>query len=163
MDRIWLLATLLLLLGVANGTPVLARKLLGDTFAYPLDRGLRFLDGLALLGPSKTARGLILAVLVTTLAAPLIGLHWSIGLKVGVFAMLGDLVSSFSKRRLGCAPSSQALGLDQIPESLFPLLAVRRPLALQAWEIALLVVAFMLLELLLSRLLYRVHIRERPY
>ena len=37
--------------------------------------------------------------------------------------MTGDLFSSFIKRRFGSAPSSQALGLDQIPESLLPLVA----------------------------------------
>lgn len=163
MDRLWLLTALLLLLGVANGTPVFAKKLLGNAFAYPLDAGLRFFDGRPLFGPSKTVRGLLLALLLTTLAAPLIGLHWAIGLTVGACAMLGDLVSSFSKRRLGRASSSQAFGLDQIPESLFPLLAVQRPLGLHAAEIALLVGAFLVLELLLSRLLYRFHIRERPY
>ena len=31
-------------------------------------------------------------------------------------AMLGDLLSSFWKRRVGLAPSWQAIGLDQIPE-----------------------------------------------
>jgi CDP-2,3-bis-(O-geranylgeranyl)-sn-glycerol synthase len=84
-------------------------------------------------------------------------------LTVGAFAMLGDLVSSFAKRRLGRATSSQALGLDQIPESLFPLLAVHQRLGLQAWDIALLVGAFLVLELWLSRLLFRLGLREQPY
>jgi len=163
MDHLWLLAKLMLLLGIANGTPVFASKLFGERFAYPLDAGLLFVDGRPLLGPSKTVRGLVLALLMTTLLAPLLGFDWAIGLIVGACAMLGDLVSSFSKRRLGRATSSQVLGLDQIPESLFPLLGVQQRLGLQVWDIALLVGAFIALELLLSRLLYRLGIREQPY
>ncbi len=163
MEHVWLLTKLMLLLGIANGTPVFAKRLLGGRFAWPLDGGLRFFDGRPLLGPSKTVRGLVLALLLTTLAALALGFDWRIGLTVGACAMLGDLVSSFAKRRLGRATSSQALGLDQIPESLFPLLAVRQSLGLHAWDIVLLVGAFIVLELLLSRLLFRLGIREQPY
>ena len=77
--------------------------------------------------------------------------------------MAGDLFSSFGKRRLGLAPSSQALGLDQVPESLLPLLACRTALSLTAADIALAVVIFFIGELVLSRLLYRAHLRDEPY
>ena len=50
----------------------------------------------------------------------MIGLDWRIGALVAAMAMLGDLFSSFLKRRMGLAPSRQAIGLDQIPESCFP-------------------------------------------
>ena len=163
MDHLWLLIKVTLLLGVANGTPVFATRLLRERFASPLDAGLRFLDGRPLFGPSKTVRGMLLALLATTLVAPLLGFDWAVGLTIGACAMLGDLVSSFIKRRLGRAASSQALGLDQIPESLLPLLAVQQRLGLQAWDIVLLVGAFIALELSLSRLLHRLGLREQPY
>ena len=54
-----LIVRLLLLLGVANGMPVLARKVLKDAFAAPVDAGLKFVDGRALFGDSKTIRGII--------------------------------------------------------------------------------------------------------
>jgi CDP-2,3-bis-(O-geranylgeranyl)-sn-glycerol synthase len=76
--------------------------------------------------------------------------------------MLGDLTSSFIKRRLGRPPSSQALLLDQVPESLFPLLVFRERLGLAAWDIAVVVLAFFVLDLLLSRLLYKLHLRDQP-
>src|SRR5262245_45390103 len=38
-------------------------------------------------------------------------------------AMTGDLISSFVKRRMGLAPSDRVTGVDQIPESVLPLLA----------------------------------------
>ncbi len=56
-----------------------------------------------------------------------------------------------------------ALGLDQIPESLFPMLACRHLLSLSLLDIVLVVVAFFIVELLLSRLLYKLHIRDKPY
>jgi hypothetical protein len=49
--------------------------------------------------------------------------------------MAGDLFSSFLKRRLNLPPSSPALGLDQVPESLFPLLACRYSLPLTPIDI----------------------------
>ena len=62
-----LIFKLLILLTLANGTPVLLKKLLGQRFAWPLDAGLRFFDAQPLLGPAKTMRGVLGAVLVTAL------------------------------------------------------------------------------------------------
>jgi len=113
-------------------------------------------------GYSKTVRGIVLAVLATTAAASLIGLRWNIGLLIGVFAMVGDLLSSFCKRRLGLPTSSRASGLDQVPEALLPLLACRDLLALTATDIVVCVVIFVG-EVVLSRLLYAFRLRDRPY
>lgn len=77
--------------------------------------------------------------------------------------MLGDLFSSFLKRRLGIPASGMALGLDQIPESLFPLLAVRAELGLELIQIAGLVAGFLFAELVVSRILFQLRIREQPY
>jgi CDP-2,3-bis-(O-geranylgeranyl)-sn-glycerol synthase len=52
---------LLVLLMLANGTPVIAKKLLGDRYSYPLDGNLTFADGRPLFGRSKTIRGIVLA------------------------------------------------------------------------------------------------------
>jgi CDP-2,3-bis-(O-geranylgeranyl)-sn-glycerol synthase len=93
----------------------------------------------------------------------LLGLEWRIGAVVGTFAMAGDLLSSFCKRRLGLPPSSPALGLDQIPEALFPLLACKLLLLVPISEIALAVAIFFTGEVVLSRLLYAFNLRDRPY
>ena len=77
--------------------------------------------------------------------------------------MAGDLFSSFVKRRLNLPPSSQALGLDQIPESLLPMLACRDALSLTVIDIALGLGVFFAGELVLSRLLFRAHLRDEPY
>jgi CDP-diglyceride synthetase len=154
---------LLVLLTLANGTPVIAKKVFGDRLAWPLDGGLGFIDGRPLLGGSKTLRGLVLSVLAAGLGGALIGPGWRIGLVVGATAMAGDLLSSFIKRRLGSRPSSQAIGIDQIPEALLPLLACRAALGLGPLDIVAVVAVFFAGELIVSRLLFRLHIRDEPY
>jgi CDP-archaeol synthase len=158
-----LILKLLILLTVANGAPVVAKLLLGDRFAWPLDGNARFLDGRPLLGASKTIRGVVLAVLATSVAAPLLALGPGTGALIGGGAMAGDLLSSFTKRRLGLKPSSRATGLDQIPECLIPALLCRQDLALGAADIAVLVAVFLVGEIVLSRLLFHLRIRDRPY
>src|SRR6516162_6684548 len=157
------IAQLLILLMLANGMPVIAKKIFGDQCSYPLDANLTFVDGRPLLGRSKTIRGVVLAVLATTAGAPLVGLEWTVGFLVGSLAMAGDLLSSFLKRRLALPPSSRASGLDQVPEALFPLLACRNPLSLTMVDIAAGVGLFFIGEVLLSRVFYALRLRDRPY
>jgi hypothetical protein len=159
----WLILQLLVLLVLANGAPVAAKKVLGQRLAHPLDGGAEFVDGRPLFGRSKTIRGAVLAVLVTMAGAPLIGLEWQIGVLVGSLAVAGDLASSFLKRRMALPPSSRATGIDQVPEALFPLLGCRNPLALTAEDIVAGVALFFIGEVLLSRVLYAFQLRDRPY
>ncbi len=162
MDKLELLKLLALIL-IANGTPVIMARLLGDRMAWPIDLDRRLADGHPVLGPSKTYRGLLSSLVVTAMAAPLLGLSATTGLTIAAFAMLGDLVSSFTKRRLGLRPSAMALGLDQIPEALFPLLAVSSRFELRPSQIIVLTLAFFALELILSWLFYLLHVRKQPY
>ncbi len=103
------------------------------------------------------------ALVFSIIAAVILGFSWKIGLIIGASAMLGDLLSSFSKRRLGLKPSSQATGLDQIPESLFPLLAVVPVFGLEWQQILILVFVFIVFNLVFSRILYKLKIRKKPY
>jgi CDP-2,3-bis-(O-geranylgeranyl)-sn-glycerol synthase len=82
---------------------------------------------------------------------------------VAITAMIGDLLSSFIKRRMGIAPSDRAIGLDQIPESLLPLLACAFFLPLTFFDVAVATLIFFVGELALSRVLFKLHIRDRPY
>ena len=157
------IARLLLLLVIVNGAPILARWLLGSHGAWPVDGGRRYADGRPLLGPAKTWRGLFAALLAGALAAPPLGLSPLLGLQLAAAAMAGDLLSSFLKRRLGYASSSMALGLDQIPEALLPALLAMPYLQLSLAEVLWVVALFFAVELLLSRLLYRLGIRREPY
>jgi CDP-2,3-bis-(O-geranylgeranyl)-sn-glycerol synthase len=154
---------ILVLLTFANGTPIVAKKIFGSRFALPLDAGIIFFDGRPVFGASKTMRGIVVSILITSAIAPFIGLDLTIGAIVASSAMAGDLFSSFVKRRLNFPPSSQALGLDQVPESLFPMLACRDALSLTIADIALGVGIFFIGELILSRLLFWAHLRDEPY
>src|ERR1035438_7716287 len=136
MDEIWPGLRLLLLLGLANTAPLVAKRWFGTRWVLPLDCGLKFFDGRPLLGSSKTIRGLVAAIAATTLAAPLLGLPATLGALLGAGAMLGDALSSFIKRRMGAAPSTRATGLDQIPEALVPLLALQGLLGLTLVQVA---------------------------
>ena len=163
MEASVLIMQLTILLSVANGAPVLATKLCGCRFSRPLDHGTRFIDGKPLFGKSKTIRGVALSILMTALAAIVLRLGLTIGAVVGSMAMVGDLFSSFVKRRLNLPASSRATFLDQVPESLFPLLACRGPLSLSMLDIGICAAIFFFGEVFLSRLLYKAHIRDRPY
>jgi CDP-2,3-bis-(O-geranylgeranyl)-sn-glycerol synthase len=159
----WPLLQSVLLLTLANGAPVVAKKILGARLAFPLDAGARFFDGQPLLGPSKTVRGIVTSVVSTAVVAPLLGLSLATGGLVAALAMIGDLFSSFVKRRLKFPSSSQAIGLDQVPESLLPLLVCKETLALTYIDVAICVGIFVVGELILSRLLYDLRLRDEPY
>ena len=157
------IAQALVLVTLANGTPVIVKKIFGSRMAVPLDGGMLFFDRRPLFGKSKTVRGVACAIAVTAALAPLLKVSIAAGALVAVFAMIGDLFSSFVKRRLKLASSGQAIGLDQIPESLFPLLVIQKMLSLSFAEIAACVAIFTVGELIVSRFLYWLRIRDQPY
>jgi CDP-2,3-bis-(O-geranylgeranyl)-sn-glycerol synthase len=163
MDDLASSLRLLLLIGVANSAPILAKRLLGARWSAPLDAGWHFVDGRPLLGASKTLRGLVAAVAATALAALPLGLSPGVGALIGALAMLGDALSSFVKRRLGVSVSGRATGIDQIPEALLPLLGLRGALGLSWLQVAGITLAFFVLAIPLARLAFRLGLRDRPH
>lgn len=151
--RTWLIGHMVFLLVIANGTPAMLGLVLGSRWNRPLDDNRQFIDMRPLLGPSKTLRGLIGALLVTTLLAPLFKLSLLEGASFALLAMLGDLCSSFIKRRLGLPSSRSVPLLDQLPESMLPLWGMQTVLGSSGSEIAMAVIIFILIDLLLSSLL----------
>jgi len=158
-----LIFQLLVLVAVANATPVVTKKVFGEVFAVPLDGGAVFIDGRPLLGGAKTIRGVVASLVATPIAAVLMGFGWELGALVAAAAMAGDLFSSFVKRRLGLPPSSMAVGLDQIPESLFPLIAARWFLPVTLLDMAAGTAIFFVCEIALSRILFKLRMRDEPY
>jgi CDP-2,3-bis-(O-geranylgeranyl)-sn-glycerol synthase len=154
---------LLLLIIIANGAPIVIRQLLNDGFDLAVDFGQKLPDNRRIFGPSKTWRGIFAALVATTVAAWLFGYQPETGMLVAIYAVLGDLTSSFIKRRLSMQPSSMALLLDQVPESLFPALMLMEVFSLDFYAVILLILTFVILELALSHILYRWGIRKRPY
>ncbi len=96
------------------------RMLLNDKLNLAVDFFGRLVDSNRILGSAKTWRVILAALLATTTAALLLDLPPETGFLLAVYAILGDLLSSFIKRRLAMAPSSEAPLLDQVPGSLFP-------------------------------------------
>jgi CDP-2,3-bis-(O-geranylgeranyl)-sn-glycerol synthase len=154
---------LLLLIIVSNGAPILGKAIFKQRWTYPLDGGRSFTDGRPLLGHSKTWRGVLLAITGAAVMAWLLVLPVHIGIAIGCFVVLGDALSSFIKRRLGLNASSMALGLDQIPEALLPLVALKPYFSLTWLMILETVTGFVILELFLSYILFKLKVRDRPY
>jgi CDP-2,3-bis-(O-geranylgeranyl)-sn-glycerol synthase len=77
--------------------------------------------------------------------------------------MAGDAFSSFVKRRLAIEPSGRAFGIDQIPESLLPLLVLKAVLDISLAQVAAITAAFVLLEVPLAWLTHRLGLRDQPY
>jgi CDP-2,3-bis-(O-geranylgeranyl)-sn-glycerol synthase len=154
---------LIILLMAANGAPILLHWLLEGRYTRPLDGGLLLADGRPLFGPSKTVTGLIAAVVLTSFVAWLFGWSPLTGCYIAALAMGGDLLASFIKRRLAIPASGIAPGLDQIPESLLPLIGVRGMFDLGWIQIFIMVMIFIVLDYALSFILYHFHIRKHPY
>lgn len=157
------LAYLVILILVANGAPVLIRNILGGIASCPLDAGKTLRDGSPILGHSKTWRGVFASVFCTVIVAYVLGFDFAFGLVIAVLAMSGDLLSSFIKRRLKMQPSQKAPFLDQIPESLLPTLYMMLVLSLTWQDVVFIIVSFIVLEYALSKILYRLGVRQRPY
>jgi len=163
MSSVWRVLEVLLLVMAANGAPILLARLLRGRVLPPVDFGWRLPDGLPLFGPSKTWPGIIAALVAASGIALLFGHPWYVGAGVGLAAMVGDLFSSFIKRRVGIPSSGQALLLDQVPEALLPTLVLAYWLPLSFLEILAAVALFFGLGLPLSWLLFHLGVRKQPY
>jgi hypothetical protein len=140
----------LLLLVAANATPVAAARLFGSRFDLPIDAIVARRGKQPLFGAHKTWRGLIAGVLACALIGALLPSGAWVGLGVGLLALGGDLASSFAKRRMQLQSGYSAPLLDQLPESLLPLLVFGDALALSGSAVLGTALAFTLLDLVIS-------------
>lgn len=125
-----------------NSLPCLAHLLCNQRFGLALDLGFSWFDGRPLLGSHKTVRGLLAAMAGGALLAPLLGLPWHVGVLAASLAMAGDLLTSFSKRRLDLDSGDDLLIIDHLLESLLPCLYLASLLDLQRWQLLLVVSSF---------------------
>ncbi|MEN8198627.1 MAG: CDP-archaeol synthase [Thermodesulfobacteriota bacterium] len=104
----------------ANFLPPLAKVIWGERFKRPLDGNRLWFDDQPVFGEHKTIRGILLSILGSMVASPLLGISWWVGGLAALLAMVGDLLSSFIKRRFKKPSGSNIVVLDQFFESLFP-------------------------------------------
>lgn len=151
------------MLVLANGMPVVAAGLLKNRWSAPVDGGRSWSDGRPVFGESKTWRGVVSGALSCALFAWFTGLGFGFGFLFGLLGLAGDMLSSFIKRRQGMASSARAVGLDQIPEALLPMLLAMWWLPVSLWVVVIVVVLFTLSNIYGSPLLYRLGIRRQPH
>ena len=140
----------LLLISIANVVPWAVGRSM-HRWAAPLDCGIRLRDGERLLGDHKTWRGFLLGTLACALVAAFVGPGFGTGAGVGALSLTGDALSSALKRRLRLAPGTEIAALDQLPEALLPLLVFARALGLGAAEIVACTLAFVVLDIVVTR------------
>ncbi|MGV1099668.1 CDP-archaeol synthase [Thiovibrio sp. JS02] len=125
-----------------NFLPPIASMALADRFSRPLDNNHIWLDGRPLFGSHKTIRGIVACLAGCTAVAPLLGVSWRTAALAALLLMLGDLVSSFLKRRLHYQSGEPVFGLDQLFEGLLPALYLGDQLDLAYWQILLALACF---------------------
>ena len=140
----------------ANATPVA----LGG--GPPLDGGEKWLDGKPFLGSHKTFRGTVVGVLAGVLVGALQGTIL-VGLAQGLGAILGDLVSSFLKRRLDIAPGESFPFLDQLDFIIVAVILSQPFTRASLQEIVIILVVTVPIHYLMNYLSWLVKIKEHPW
>ncbi len=154
---------LLILLGVANTMPIVARVVFKHRFETPVDFNRPFFDGHPIFGPHKTWRGIVASLSGTALLAWLFGIGTILGMWLAFYSMAGDLLSSFIKRRRKLKSGAKATGLDQSIEAFLPLAILKDRLGLTWTECFGMTIVFTILEIILSPIFYRLGFRRHPY
>jgi CDP-archaeol synthase len=145
-------ARALLLLVAANATPLALARLFGSRGDVPLDLGCTLRDGRRLFGNHKTWRGFAGGTVACAFVAHLLSLGWQLGAAFGAVSLLGDATSSSLKRRFNLASGTEVPLVDQLPETVFPLVLFAAPLDLDLGGIALATTLFAVLDILAARI-----------
>ena len=148
----------------ANAAPVV----LGG--GPPLDMGKKFLDGRRIFGDGKTARGFVGGLIVGTIVGLLQGVaraplreYLLLGFLLALGALLGDLASSFVKRRLGIERGGAAPGLDQL-SFVVAALILASPVKVPPWQvIAVILIITPPIHLATNFVGYKLGLKGRPY
>ena len=119
-----LFVRLLILLWLVNVVPPFLALILEAKWNWPVDGGYLCSDGRPLFGRHKTIRGVLAGITSGVVIGAVFGFPLWFGLGAGFLSMLGDLFSSFLKRRLSFTSGDAVPGLDQVPEGLLPFLLI---------------------------------------
>lgn len=148
---------------IANGAPVV----LGG--GPPIDMGKKLSDGKRILGDGKTIRGFIAGIVAGTIFG---AIQIAFGNRTGgitiilllsLGALLGDMVGSFLKRRIGLSRGKAAPGLDQL-EFLAGALILSSLIKTPSWEIILtLIIITPAIHLGTNFIGYKMGYKSEPY
>ena len=152
----------LFFLFLVNSLPPLFSVILGDRYSFAVDGGKLWFDGRPIFGSHKTIRGIAAGVAGGTLFFPLLGVSWWVAAAAALLAMCGDLVSSFIKRRSTKASGEEVVFLDQIFESLFPLLFLNQYRVLNLPQNLAILLLFTIFAFWSSRLWLHLTMRPLP-
>jgi len=149
---------------VANAAPVFLKQ------GTPLDMGARFIDGKRILGDGKTFEGfaiglffgtytgIVESIILQNAAFLILGLVASMG------ALLGDILGSFIKRRLGLRRGEPAPILDQLDfvyGASLALYVIKAPLTLEIFVVAQIVI--LILHIVTNRLAFMFKLKPVPW
>ncbi len=126
-------------------------RLLGGRLDAPIDASFGTRVKLPIFGAHKTWRGLASGALACAAIGALLPCGAWVGLGFGLVALGGDLASSFVKRRMRWPEGHSAPLLDQLPESLLPLILFAGALSLSHASIFGTALLFTLLDLATER------------
>ena len=135
-----------------------------------MDMGKKFSDGRRIFGDGKTTRGFVGGLIVGTIVGLLQGIaevplgeHLLLGFLLALGALLGDLVSSFIKRRLDIERGGAAPGLDQLSFVVVALM-LASPVKVITWrEIAAILIVTPPIHLATNFVGYKLGLKSRPY
>ncbi len=164
---------------IANMTPVISKGIM-KWLAYPVDFGIR-LNGKPIFGKNKTWRGLLLGTIAGTLMFVLqkwlyqfqffqqnslfdytTATIW-LGVLLAFGTLLGDMVESFFKRRVGVKSGKPWIPFDQIDYTIGAL-ALASIIFFPGWAEAGVIVAISaLLHIGVNRFAYYTHIRNEKW
>ena len=145
----------------ANAAPVLGGG------GLPMDFGKKFLDGKRIFGSHKTFRGfffgLAIGVLVGIVELLLFDYPPLFIILPPLGALVGDLVGSFLKRRIGISPGGLFPIVDQI-DFVIGALIFSIPLSILTWELALVVLLITPpIHLLTNFIAYKMDLKKHPW
>ncbi|MBR9689607.1 MAG: CDP-2,3-bis-(O-geranylgeranyl)-sn-glycerol synthase [Candidatus Altiarchaeota archaeon] len=120
----------------ANMAPVFSHRFNFLGLRRPIDGGRMAKDGNRLLGDGKTWQGIVAATVLGALTGQVLSI-WGLGTLItgaviGFFAIFGDTVGSFMKRRIGVKRGGKAGLLDSMDFIIFSLLV---SLPLYPWKL----------------------------
>ena len=145
----------------ANAVPVLAG---GGT---PMDFGKNFFDGKRIFGDHKTFRGFFFGLLVGILVGIVEFLIFDYPILFIILpplgALVGDLLGSFAKRRIGISPGGLFPIVDQI-DFVIGALLFSIPLSILTWELALVVILITPpIHLLTNYVAFKMRLKKHPW